>query len=148
VRQVGHLQERKLKLCAVHFVRHDEYKHMFAILDTRYLRFYKFRGFCSCKVTDTYVEDICRKRPRNVWEFLKFLVFGGFRENMRAVQQLSQEYRHRNTLTGALNLAPSASETTNKPTPSFRDESTAQDMPHNTHFTGSDFHTIRRNLVV
>jgi hypothetical protein len=136
VRQVYHLQERGLKLCAAFFVRRDEYKHVFAILVLRYLRFYKFREFCSCKVTDTYVEDICRKRPRNVWELLKFLVFGGFRENMRAMQQLSQEYRQRNIPTGALNLAPSASETTNDPAPSFRDESTTQDMPHNTHFTG------------
>jgi len=42
---------------------------------------------------------------------------------MRAVQQLSQEYRHRDTPTGALKLAPSASETTTDPTPLFRDES-------------------------
>jgi len=54
---------------------------------------------------------------------------------MRAVQQLSQEYRQRDIPTGALNLAPSASEATTDPTPSFRDESTAQAMPYNMHLT-------------
>ena len=109
---------------------------MLAILVLRYLRFYKFTWFCGCKLTDTYVADICRKRPWNLWELLNFLVFGGFRENMRAVQQLSQEYRQRDTPTGALNLAPSASETTTDPTPSFREESMAQAMPYTKHLTG------------
>jgi hypothetical protein len=108
---------------------------LLAILVLSYLR-YKFTGFCSCKLTDMQVENSCRKRPRSVRELLKFLVFGGFRENMRAVQQLSQEDGQVDTPTGALNLVPSASETTANPTLSSRDESTAQAIPHNTHLTG------------
>jgi hypothetical protein len=103
---------------------------LLVVLVQRHSKFYKFIVFCSCKFTDMQVENSCRRRPRNVRELLKFLMFGGFRENMRVVQQLSQEYRQADTPNGALNLAPSASETTADPTPSSRDEITAQVICH------------------